>query len=308
LLELHGDWLMLVLRRRIQILATVLSNAFWQFPVTRGLYQGRLKALCVPGLNCYSCPAATGACPLGALQNFMATMRPSLKLGQHHFGLYVLGILGIMGSLVGRMPCGWLCPFGFLQELIHKIPSRKFEIPRFLTYVKYVFLGLFIFILPFFIVDNFGYGMTWFCKYVCPAGTLEAGIPLLLLKPELQGLISILFYNKLSILALFLVWMVLSRRPFCRVLCPLGAIYSLFNRYSVFRMTHDPDKCTLCHACYHDCPMGVKFYEDPNNYDCIRCLKCLQESCRFGAIGYEIAGVPIPKPLKGESTAATTAE
>ncbi|RLB81900.1 MAG: (4Fe-4S)-binding protein [Deltaproteobacteria bacterium] len=288
----------MVLRRWIQIIASVLSNAYWLFPFTRGMYQGNLKAVCVPGLNCYSCPAATGACPLGALQNFMAGVRPSLRAGHQHLGLYVVGMLGLIGSLVGRMPCAWVCPFGFLQELIHKIPSRKFEIPTPLTYMKYVFLGLFIFILPLLVVDGFGYGTTWFCKFVCPAGTLEAGIPMILLKPELRDLIGLLFYNKLTILAVFFAWMVLSRRPFCRVVCPLGAIYSLFNKYSVFRMTHDPDKCTHCQTCYFDCPMGVKFYEDPNHYDCIRCLKCLQESCRFGAISYEFAGVPTPKPVK----------
>ena len=296
--QLYGIRIMLILRRWIQILATVLSNAYWRFPFTKGIYQGNLKAVCVPGLNCYSCPAATGSCPLGALQNFMATLRPRFGAGHTHFGLYVIGMLGLIGSLVGRMPCAWLCPFGFLQELIHKIPSPEFEIPKPLTYIKYILLGLFIFILPLLAVDEFGYGITWFCKHICPAGTLEAGIPLMLLKPELRELIGILFHSKLLILALFLAWMVVSRRPFCRVACPLGAIYSLFNKVSVFRMTHDPDKCTLCGACYRDCPMGVKFYEDANHYDCIRCLKCYQESCHFGAISYEVAGIPLLKDFK----------
>jgi polyferredoxin len=210
-------------------------------------------------------------------------------------------MLGLTGSLVGRMPCAWLCPFGLMQELIHKIPTPKFEIPKLLTYCKYVFLGLFVLILPLAVVDDFGYGMTWFCKYVCPAGTLEAGLPMMVLKPELRDLIGGLFYSKVIILVALLVWMVLSRRPFCRVVCPLGAIYSLFNRNSVFRMTHDPDKCTLCQSCYQNCPMGVKFYEGPNQKDCIRCLKCLQTSCKFGAIGYTIgdnkAQQPVKKPL-----------
>ena len=298
---------MLVLRRWIQILATVASNSYLKFPLTRGIYQGNLKGVCVPGLNCYSCPAATGACALGSLQNFMATLRPALDAGHFRIGLYVVGTLGIIGSLVGRMPCGWLCPFGFLQELIHKIPSRKLEIPKFLTYTKYLLLGLFIFILPLLVIDGFGYGMTWFCKFVCPAGTLEAGIPLTLLQPELRTLIGLLFYNKLAIMAVFLVWMVLSRRPFCRVACPLGAIYSLFNRFSAFRMTHDPEKCTLCKSCYRDCPMGVRFYEDANHYDCIRCLKCYQESCRFGAISYEVAGVPFLKGVNKKPEADVTA-
>ena len=281
---------MLTLRRWIQTLATFLSNAYWLFPFNRNIYQGNLKSICVPGLNCYSCPAATGACPLGALQNFMASLRPGIKADQHHFGLYVIGFLGLTGSLVGRMPCAWVCPFGFFQELMNKIPSPKFEIPKFATYVKYIFLALFIFILPFLVVDEFGYGITWFCQFVCPAGTLEAGIPMLVLKPELKGLIGLLFYNKLVILIVFLGWMVVSRRPFCRVACPLGAIYSLFNKHSVFRMSHDTEKCTRCQSCYQNCPMGVKIYEGANQHDCIRCLKCMQESCKFDAISYEMDG------------------
>ena len=288
---------MQVLRRWIQSAATVLSNAYLLFPFSRNMYQGPLKSVCVPGLNCYSCPAATGACPLGSIQAFMAGIRPAINAGQIHLGLYVLGFLGMIGSLAGRMPCAWLCPFGLLQELVHKIPSPKFKIPRWLSYGKYLCLSLFVFILPLVVIDDFGYGMTWFCKYVCPAGTLEAGIPMMMLKPELRGLMGKLFFSKLTIMGLVMLWVVVSRRPFCRTLCPLGAIYSLFNRISFFRLVHHLDRCTRCEACYQGCPMDVRVYENPNQTDCIRCLKCLQTSCRYGAISYEIAGVPSPRPL-----------
>jgi polyferredoxin len=295
--------MMWVLRRCIQTAAVLASNAYLMFPFSRTIYQGKLKAVCVPGLNCYSCPAASGACPLGALQNFYASLRPGLEKGRFHLGLYVVGFLGIIGSLVGRMPCAWVCPFGFLQELINKIPSRKYEIPHFLIYGKYVFLVLFVVVLPAVVVDDFGYGVTWFCKYVCPAGTLEAGIPMLILQPPLRELIGILFYNKVAILLVLLILMVFVKRPFCRAVCPLGAIYSLFNRVSVFRMVHHPDKCVRCTQCYRDCPMGVRFYEGANQMDCIRCLKCYQESCNYGAISCQIAGMPVATEVSGEPSA-----
>ncbi len=216
-------------------------------------------------------------------------------------GLYVLGMLGLIGSLVGRMPCAWLCPFGLMQELIHKIPSMKVEIPRVLTYLKYMILALFVFLLPLLVVDEFGYGVTWFCKYICPAGTLEAGIPMMVLQPSLRELTGVLYYNKLMILAVFLVLMIFIRRPFCRIACPLGAIYSFFNRASMFRMVHNADACVGCKKCYSDCPMGVKIFEGANQLDCIRCLKCYQESCLYGAISIEVAGIPIhPFPISGE--------
>ncbi|MFW6401206.1 MAG: 4Fe-4S binding protein [Desulfohalobiaceae bacterium] len=296
---------MLDIRRWIQILATVLSNAWLLFPFTRTIYQGKLKSICVPGLNCYSCPAAVGSCPLGSLQTFFANLRPSLASANYHFGLYVIGFLGLIGTLVGRMPCAWVCPFGFLQELIHKIPSPKIEISGILSWGKYLALALLVVLLPLFAVDMFGYGENWFCKYLCPAGTLEAGLPMISLQPQLRGALGWVFTLKMLILAALLLAMVFIRRPFCRTLCPLGAIYSLFNRASLFRMVHHPDNCVLCKECYRNCPMGVRFYEGGNQKDCIRCLRCMRFSCKFGAISYEVAGhAPAEKksPAKGHHT------
>lgn len=284
---------MTVLRRWIQSLASLLSNGYLLFPFTRNIYHGSLKNICLPGLNCYSCPAATGACPIGSLQTFLAGLRPGFESGRFHPGFYVIGSLGLIGGLVGRMPCAWLCPFGFLQELIHKIPSPKLEIPFFLTRFKYIFLAIFVVILPIAVIDPYGYGTTWFCKHICPAGTLEAGLPMLLIQPSLRNLVGILFYSKLAILLIVLAAMVFIRRPFCRVVCPLGAIYSLFNKHSLFRMVHNPDACVRCNKCYLDCPMGVKFYEGANQTDCIRCLKCYTESCRYGAITIEFGTQPV---------------
>jgi ferredoxin len=176
---------------------------------------------------------------------------------------------------------------------MYKIPSPKFGIYKPLTWIKYVVLALFVIILPLVIVDEFGIGSTWFCKYICPAGTLEAGIPLMFLRPELQDLIGGLFFNKLTILILLLIWMVFTSRPFCRTLCPLGAIYSLFNKVSLFTMRWDKEACTHCRACETVCPMGVKFYETPNSLECIRCLKCYQ-ACKFDAISFGVKGIEQP--------------
>ncbi len=276
------------LRRSIQAVSALLLNGYWSFPLSRTIYQGNLKMLCSPGLNCYSCPAATTACPLGAIQNLMATLRPSWEAARYHVGLYVLGWLGMIGGMVGRMPCGWVCPFGLLQDLLYKVPGRKVRLPDILSYGPYFFLAFGIFAAPALIIDEFGYGATWFCKLVCPAGTLEAGLPLLALQPALRAMVGYLFWIKLGILALFIACSILASRFFCRTTCPLGAIYSFFNHVSLFRLRYNPEKCTHCERCHHDCPMGIKVYESPNDRRCIRCLVCLRESCEFGAISYEL--------------------
>lgn len=253
------------------------------------IFQGGIKGVCVPALNCYSCPSALGACPIGVLQNSLGALRFNLSVAQHKFGLYVVGLLAAVGSAVGRMPCGWVCPFGFFQELLYKVPSPKIKLPRFTSYFRYVVLATMVIALPLLVVDEFGYGQTWFCKWICPAGTLEAGIPLLLIKADLRPLIDFMYYWKLGLLALFLGWFVLSRRPFCRTVCPLGAIWGLFNKVSLFRMAVDDEKCTLCDKCTKDCPVEIKIYESPNSPSCVRCLKCVS-SCKFGAISYEFLG------------------
>lgn len=282
-----------VIRKWIQAILALLVNGSWSFPFTRTIYQGPLKVVCSPGLNCYSCPASTTYCPIGSLQQLMAGLRSALENGQNFFGLFVIGTMGVLGGVFGRLICGWACPFGLIQELLHKIPSRKFNIPKQLNYIKYFFLIFFVIILPLTVVDAFGYGELWFCKYVCPAGTLEAGLPMLILQPELGQTIGLLFFNKLTILIGFILWSILASRPFCRTTCPLGAFYSLFKGLKLIKLRLVEENCTQCEACHAVCPMGVKFNESPEDTECISCLACMSKACKFDAISLEIAGLPI---------------
>jgi len=281
-----------IIRKWVQALFFLITNGYWNFPVTRGIYQGPLKVICSPGLNCYSCPAATTYCPLGALQQLLAGVRLALGNGQVYLGLYVVGAMGVIGSFVGRMVCGWACPFGLFQELLYKIPSPKFGIWSPLRYVKYALFLFMIILLPLLAVDDFGMGGPWFCKYLCPAGTLEAGVPLLILQPALRANLGLIFFNKLFFLLLFVGWAVFASRPFCRTACPLGAFYALFSKIKLVKLRLDSDRCTQCAACHAVCPMGVRFNESPDDMECISCLACTK-ACKFNAISLEIGGMPI---------------
>jgi polyferredoxin len=286
------------IRKWTQFFFGFLMNGYWAFPASRTIYQGPLKVICAPGLNCYSCPAATTYCPLGSIQQLLANLRFSLEAGQYYLGFYVIGSMGVLGGLFGRMICGWACPFGFFQELLYKIPSKKFEVPRLLRYVKYFFLVFFVFLLPLLVVDEYGIGSPWFCKYICPAGTAEAGIPMLFLQPGLRNTLGFLFLNKLVIMIIFIGWSVFASRPFCRTSCPLGAFYALFKKVRLIKLTLDLNKCTHCKACHQVCPMGVKFNESPEDAECISCLACMNRACKFDAISLEIGGAPLRAPEK----------
>ena len=281
-----------IVRKWVQALFFLLTNGYWNFPVTKGIYQGPLKVICSPGLNCYSCPAATTYCPLGSLQQLLAGIRMTLESGQFFVGFYVVGAMGAIGGFVGRMVCGWACPFGLFQELLYKIPSPKFRIWKLLRYLKYVLLIFMVILLPLFALDEFGLGSPWFCKYFCPAGTLEAGFPMLILQPGLRANLGLLFLIKLSILVVFIIWAVLASRPFCRTACPLGAFYALFSKVKLVKLRLDPVRCTNCKACHDVCPMGVRFDESPDDMECISCLAC-SKVCKFDAINLEVGGLSI---------------
>ena len=257
----------------VQLVFTALSNGYVQGFAECKIFTGKTKAVCVPGLNCYSCPGALGSCPIGALQ-------ATLGNRNYKFAFYVLGFLMIAGALFGRLVCGWLCPFGLVQELLYKIPFfkklKKLPGDKVLKWLKFVILGLFVIILPLFAVDAFGQGSPWFCEYICPSGTLGAGIPLTALNEGLRSVIGWLYTWKLAILIAIIFLSLLVYRPFCRYLCPLGAIYGLFNPVSLYRYRIDETKCTSCGACRKVCKLDIKTFEKPNSIECIRCGDCVK--------------------------------
>ncbi len=244
-----------------------------------------MKAMCSPGLNCYSCPASTTYCPIGAIQQLILSVRFSFEAGTYYFSSYVVGTLGLIATATGRITCGWFCPFGLIQDLLHKIPcGKKREVQPILRYIKYFMLIAFVFLFPLLLTNEWGMGKPWFCKYVCPAGTLEAGLPMLLLQPDLRATLGYLFYNKLFWLIVFMGWSVYTSRPFCKTTCPLGAFYGLFNKVSILKLDLIESKCTDCGACANICPMGIQFNKSVGSPECILCMRCMKEACQFGAI------------------------
>lgn len=258
-------------RHFAQLLATAAADPFVSNFWTGSIYKGPAKQICTPGLNCYSCPAAAGACPIGSIQTVAAGNRLGISF-------YAYGFLIIMGALLGRIVCGFLCPFGFIQDLLHKIPVRKFDphgrIDALMRYMKYLILISFVILLPLIVRDQFGLSKPFFCKYICPAGTIEAGIPVLLTNGSLRQLAGVLFSWKLLLAILLIGGAMVIYRPFCKYICPLGAIYSLFNRVSLIQMYVDKGTCTGCGLCERSCLMNVKVTENINSPECIRCGKC----------------------------------
>ena len=268
------------IRLTIQVLAAALFNGYAAGFAEGRIFTGNSKAVCVPVLNCYSCPGALGACPIGSLQAVLGGRR-------HDFSFYVIGLIMLFGLVLGRVICGFLCPFGLVQDLLHRIPAPRLRVPkkadRALRWLKYAVLALFVVLLPVFLTNKYGIGAPYFCKYICPAGILEGALPLLAKNESLRAGLGALFSWKLGILIAVLALSVLIHRPFCKYLCPLGALYGLFNRFSLYRMSVDGDKCVGCGKCARVCPMDVDVTKNPNSAECIRCGRCRAE-CPTGAV------------------------
>ncbi len=260
-------------RRLVQVISAVLYNCNFTGFAKGSIYQGELKGACVPGLNCYSCPGAIGACPLGSLQS-------ALVSSKYKFPYYILGMLLLIGILFGRVVCGFLCPFGLLQDLLYKIPTpklKKSKVTRILSYLKYVILLVLVIGIP--IVLH----IPGFCKYICPQGTIEGGIILTALNEPLRKLTGALFIWKLSLMILMLLTMISVFRCFCRFICPLGAIYSFFNKVSITGVKVDEERCVNCNICVNECKMDVMKVAD---HECIHCGECINK-CPVSAIRYK---------------------
>ena len=268
------------IRLYIQVIFTIITNGYYKGFYTGNIYSGKLKAICVPGLNCYSCPGALASCPIGAIQSVITKRNYTLSF-------YMMGFFLVVGGFLGRFVCGWLCPFGLFQDLLYKIPFikkiNKFYMDKYLNYLKYIILIIFVVILPLTVLDIVGQGSPWFCTYVCPSGSLFAGIPLVATRAELYEVTGFLFKWKISILIVLSLLSVIIYRPFCRYICPLGVIYGFFNGVAFLRYEINEKKCINCNKCNEVCKLNINVINNPNSSQCIRCGDC-KNICPTNAI------------------------
>lgn len=259
------------IRLFIQILYTIITNGYVYGYLKGKIYKGSLKYTCVPGLNCYSCPGALASCPLGALQ--AALNKRNLEIP-----FAVLGFFFIFGSIFGRFICGFLCPFGLFQDLLHKIPifRKKKRLPchTILKYGKYLVLFGLVILGSSFLFDGFA-KIPAFCKYLCPSGTLMGALPLLTLNESLRTQIGTLFYWKLGVFLTLTLLSIKIYRPFCQYLCPLGAVYGWFNRFSLIQIRWEKENCISCNACQTACPVNLSPEKISVSPECIKCGQCV---------------------------------
>ena len=223
----------------------------------------RMHTVCSPVFHCYSCPLATFACPIGILANFSAI---------HMIPLMALGTLMVVGGLFGSLVCGWVCPFGLLQDLLGKIPTPKFQLPDAMGYMRYVMLLALVVTIPYL----YGESHPLFICRVCPAGAIEAALPNMASLAIAGKEVPWPSAAKIAILVVFLGSALFVWRPWCTLFCPLGAVYGLFNYVSLFFVRFHAEGCTDCDLCGKLCRSQGRSERRASDMRCIRCLECMR--------------------------------
>lgn len=252
-------------KRRISQIVSLLAlhSSFWgQVPF--------LQRVCTPVLSCHSCALSWFACPIGVLMHLA---------NWHVFPFLALGAMLLVGGLVGRLFCGWVCPFGFVQELLFQIRSPKFVLPEWTRNVKYAMLFGGVLIVPMILGAETNYS---FCR-ICPAAALQVSIPNLFLSHF--ALPAPMTLVRFGFLFGFLALAVVSSRSFCRTFCPIAALLAPLNYLSVWVVKPPASDCLECGKCDRSCPTAVKPSERikkgvPVNRhaDCVVCHDC-QKTC-----------------------------
>ena len=290
-------------RKLIQLYSALLHNAHIKGFISGKLFDGPLKNICGPGLNCYSCPGAITACPLGSIQNALAESKTKTPT-------YVFGIILLYCIILGRTICGYLCPAGLLQELLYKIKTpklKKSQVTRILSYTKYVILFILVIGVPLmYALQENNMPVPGFCKYICPIGTFEGGVFLLIpsSNSDYYGMLGALFSWKFLVMLIIILAAIFIYRVFCRFLCPLGALYGLFNKLSIIGIKVDKEKCSDCHACINVCKMDVK---EVGDHECINCGECISH-CKEEAIKWKNIIADIRKERRQELSLAANTE
>jgi len=248
-------------RRLVQTLSLIALHSSWG---------PELKWFCNPVLSCHSCALSWFACPIGVFVHYS---------GYHLFPFFALGTILLFGILIGKLFCGWVCPFGFLQDLFHKIPSQKIKIPKWTSNIKYFVLFSMVLFLPFIFGEQTYYS---FCR-VCPAATMQVTTPDLITNNFKN--ISTLTIIRFSILFLIILFVIVNSRAFCKTLCPIGAILAPLNYISFWTVKFPAEMCDSCNNCDKYCITDVepskritKFIPANRSLDCVVCHDC-QKAC-----------------------------
>ncbi|MHA1712595.1 MAG: 4Fe-4S binding protein [Candidatus Ranarchaeia archaeon] len=255
----------------------------------------------LPILQTYSNPATVSTGLFSLLQ---------IRIISGFFPFLEIGVLLITVLLVGRGFCGWVCPFGTLQDIIAKAPTKKWRIDpnlnKDLAEIKYYLLGV-ILVLCTWIGISTVQGTAEGLKNalgaladgpfdaISPAATIDTLFSWMIIEgvmPTLDNIVGFLsmpifFWIRVGFLLFIVFLSMFIPRAFCRYFCPMGALAAIFSKYSFFGYTRKPHLCDKLRVCEEQCPMGIRILQEDwmqiRSRECINCGICWA-SCPLKAI------------------------
>ena len=173
-------------------------------------------------------------CSIGSVQNVaLALVEPSYPIPLTVLLMFVLPILFTL--LFGRVFCAGVCPIGALQELVN---VKNFRLSKTVTTVLGLIPWIYLILAVLFAVTNSAFIICRFDPFV---GIFRLG-----------GDLALLIFG-----ALLLFFAIFTGRPFCRFICPYGALLSLFSRVSIFNVELTKKQCINCELCHNACPVDA---------------------------------------------------
>ena len=209
-------------------------------------------------------------CPFGGVETLYQYFTTGTLLQKIHSSSIILMFAVLFITLLfGPAFCGWVCPFGTLQEFLGKIGKKLFgkkynhfipyKFDRILRYTRYIVLGLVL-----------------YNTAISAALVFQNIDPYYALFNFFTGEVAITAYVVLGITVLASMFV---ERPFCKYMCPYGATLGIFNLFRIFKIKRNKDTCIGCKACDRSCPMNIEVSASKTvyNHQCISCMKCTSE-------------------------------
>jgi polyferredoxin len=240
--------------------------------------------------------SAEAYCPFGGLETLykVITGGGTFISHTHLSNVVVLVAVLVIALLLRSAFCGWICPLGFLQDLVSNLSSvlqkripglrrriaslkkrgaRLAVLDRYLRYVKYLVLA--------WAVGGAAYFGTMVFRDYDPWSTL-------------LNLAEFSFTPGVIVLVVTLVASFFIERPWCRYACPLGAASGILGKFSPVYLKREESACTSCKICTNSCPMGLEVHKATTikSVDCITCLECVGACPRNGALEVKF-GLPL---------------
>ncbi|MBD3191992.1 MAG: 4Fe-4S binding protein [Candidatus Heimdallarchaeota archaeon] len=231
------------------------------------------------------------------------------------FPFLVFGISLLIGGIFGRMLCGWVCPFGFFQDIMKLVPVKKWKISKPLNKglrdIRSVIFWCVIIVTGFvgyreLINEPIDFGVFQNQPWTPfnPAATLFVMFFYMVFWKHYPGGTEdfkigdwrFMFYFRIILLLVFVGLSIFIPRFYCRYICPIGYVMGYTAKYSLIGIARNPARCTRCGACEDMCeavsmqvPILDYSYERVRDTNCINCGACL-DACPHGAIYFKFKG------------------